>query len=256
MGLNFTDLKEFLDEKADQYNHPRFIDSDPVQVPHRYSKKEDIEIAGFLTAVISWGNRKSIINNAFRMMKLLGNSPYDFILNHKEKHLGKIDGLVHRTFTSADLMVFITALKSIYIDHNGLEGVFAKYKTSESLQPAIHEFKNIFFSVPHLIRTRKHLPDPNKGSAAKKINLFLRWMVRKDNRGVDFGIWDTISPSILSCPLDVHTGNIARKLGLLERKQNDAKTVNELDTVLRLLDKNDPVRYDYALFGIGALESE
>lgn len=254
MGLNFTELKDFLDQKVEQYNNPRFIKSDPIQVPHSFTKKEDIEIAGFLTAIISWGNRKSIINNASRMMKLLGDSPYDFVVNHNEKHLGKIDGFVHRTFNSTDLMVFITALKSIYLNHDGLEGIFAKYKTEDSLQPAIHNFKSVFFSNPHLQRTRKHLPDPYKGSAAKKINMFLRWMIRKDNKGVDFGIWNSISPSILSCPLDVHTSTIARKLGLLERKQNDAKTVYELDTILRKFDKYDPVKYDYALFGIGAFE--
>ncbi len=174
MGFNFTDLKEFLDQKADQYNNPEFIGSDPIQVPHSFSKKEDIEIAGFLTAIISWGNRKTIINNAFRMMRLLDNSPYDFILNHDEKHLKKFDGFVHRTFSSTDLTTFISALKSIYLDHNGLEGIFSKHKTGNSLQPAIHEFKKIFFSVPHLLRTKKHLPDPYQGSAAKRINMFRR----------------------------------------------------------------------------------
>jgi len=255
MKLKYTELKEFLDEKVDQYNTPKFIPSDPIQVPHNFTKKEDIEIAGFLTAIISWGNRKSIIKNAIRMMELIDNSPYDFILNHDERHLQRLEGFVHRTFNSTDLRIFITALKSIYLNHNGLEGVFAKHMTKESLQPAIHEFKNIFFSIPHANRTRKHLPDPYNGSAAKKINMFLRWMIRKDNRNVDFGIWHSIPQSILSFPLDVHASKIARELGLLRRKQNDSKAVSELDLKLREFDRNDPVKYDFALFGLSALDS-
>jgi len=248
------ELREFLDEKVHQYNTPNFIELDPIQIPHMYSEKEDIEISGFLAATISWGNRTSIVKNARRMMELMGNSPYDFIMNHRDKHLKKVDGFVHRTFNSTDLLTFIEALKYLYKHRNGLEGIFTEYKTSESIQPAIHQLKKEFFTVPHLERTRKHLPDPLSGSAAKKINMYLRWMIRKDNAGVDFGIWKNISPSILSCPLDVHSGNVARKLGILCRKQNDAKAVQELDGVLRQLDKLDPVKYDFALFGIGIFE--
>lgn len=251
MRFNKEELKEFLDEKVIQYNNANFIENDPIQIPHQYTLKEDIEISGFLTATISWGNRKSIIKSAKRMMGLMGNSPYDFILNHRDKHLKKIDGFVHRTFNSTDLLTFIEALKSIYINNGGLEELFNKYKTTESLQPAIHQLKKVFFSVPHLNRTRKHLPDPLTGSAAKKINMYLRWMVRNDSNGVDFGLWKNISPAILSCPLDVHSGKMARKYGLLERKQNNAKAVLELDTNLRQLDTQDPVKYDYALFGLG-----
>lgn len=254
MELNMEQLREFLDEKVRQYNTPSFIELDPIQIPHMYSSKEDIEISGFLAATISWGNRTSIIRSAKRMMELMGNSPYDFIMNHRDEQLKKLDGFVHRTFNYIDLLTFIAALKYIYQHRNGLEGIFTEYKTSKSIQPAIHQLNQEFFTVPHLKRTRKHLPDPLSGSAAKKINMYLRWMIRKDNCGVDFGIWNSISPSILSCPLDVHSGNVARKLGLLIRKQNDAKAVQELDDVLRQLDSKDPVKYDFALFGIGINE--
>lgn len=252
--MNRQELKSFLDEKVVQYNTPEFIESDPIQIPHLFTLKEDIEIAGFLTATIAWGNRKMIIKNAHRMMELLGNSPYDFVLNHKEHHLKQLEGFVHRTFNSIDFIYFIKALLHIYTNHSGLESIFNTYATSESLQPAIHELKKIFFEIPHPSRTTKHVSDPFKGSAAKKINMWLRWLIRDDNAGVDFGLWKDISPSILTCPLDVHSGNVARKLGLLTRKQNDAKTVLELDTSLRRLDNTDPVKYDFALFGLGVFE--
>jgi uncharacterized protein (TIGR02757 family) len=247
-------LKEFLDEKVVQYNSPAFIELDPVQIPHSYTRKEDIEISGFLSAVISWGNRASILKNAKRMLAFMGNSPYDFILNHNESQLKKMDGFVHRTFNSDDLLSFVEGLNHLYKKKDGLEGIFVRYQTSESLQPAIHELKREFFTLPHLERSRKHLPDPMSGSAAKRMNMFLRWMIRKDDKGVDFGLWKLIPPSILSCPLDVHSGNVARKLGLLTRRQNDAKAVTELDTRLREMDSGDPVRYDFALFGLGVFE--
>jgi len=252
--LNKTELKEFLDEKVIQYNNSKFIESDPIQIPHRYHLKEDIEISGFLTATIAWGNRKMIIKNANRMMELMGNSPYDFVMDHKEHHLDNFEGFVHRTFNSIDFTYFIKALKHIYSNHNGLEQIFSKNRSSISMQPAIHSFKNIFFETSHLKRSEKHISDPLKGSAAKRINMFLRWMVRNDIAGVDFGIWKSISPSLLSCPLDVHSGNVARKLNLLQRKQNDAKALAELDASLREMDNNDPVKYDFALFGLGVFE--
>ncbi len=248
------ELKAFLDEKVAQYNNLTFIDSDPIQIPHKFSLKEDIEIAAFLTATIAWGNRKMIIKNATKMMELLGNSPYDFVLNYKKRHLEKVTGFMHRTFNSTDFVYFIKALHHIYTNYNGLENLFTQNATSNSIQPAISKFKSHFFELSHPTRTQKHISDPNKGSAAKRINMFLRWMVRKDNAGVDFGIWNNISQGILSCPLDVHSGNVARKLGLLHRKQNNAKAVNELDLNLRKLDPNDPVKYDYALFGLGVFE--
>lgn len=252
--LNKTELKEFLDSKVEQYNNPKFIESDPIQIPHQFNKKEDIEIAGFLTATIAWGNRKSIINNAKRLMLLLDSSPHDFIVNHQETDLEKLLPFVHRTFNGHDCIQFIKSLQHIYSNHDGLEAVFLKHSEATSLQNSIHHFKQYFFEVDHLQRTQKHVGDPLKNSAAKRINMFLRWMVRNDSYGVDFGIWKSLSPAQLSCPLDVHSGNVARKLGLLNRKQNDAKALSELDTNLRKLDDKDPVKYDFALFGLGVFE--
>ncbi|MFD2541601.1 TIGR02757 family protein [Lacinutrix gracilariae] len=254
MQLQKEELKEFLDNKVIQYNTLEFIDSDPISIPHKYSLKEDIEIAGFLAATIAWGNRKSIIKNANKMMDLMGNSPYDFIMNHNNNDLEKFEGFVHRTFNSVDFGYFIKSLKNIYVHHNGLENVFSQNVANNSLQGAISAFKKVFFEIEHPVRTTKHVSDPLKGSAAKRINMYLRWMVRKDNANVDFGIWESLSPSLLSCPLDVHSGNVARKLGLLERKQNDAKALTELDKALRKLDPKDPVKYDFALFGLGVFE--
>lgn len=254
MKLKKAELKDFLDKKVDLYNHPKFIDSDPIQIPHQFSKKEDIEIAAFLTATISWGNRKSIINNANTMMDLLDHSPFEFITQHKESDLQRLVPFVHRTFNGYDLIQFIKSLEHIYKSHDGLEMVFAKHAEKTALQNSIHQFKNTFFELEHLQRTKKHVSDPLKNSAAKRINMFLRWMVRNDKNGVDFGIWESLSPSQLSCPLDVHSGNVARKLGLLKRKQNDGKALNELDKSLRRLDPIDPVKYDFALFGLGVFE--
>jgi uncharacterized protein (TIGR02757 family) len=248
------ELKDFLDEKVILYNNPKFIESDPIQIPHSFTLKEDIEIAGFLSATIAWGNRKMIINNAKRLMEIMGNSPYDFVLNHQENDLEPLSSFVHRTFNSIDAIYFIKSLRNIYQNHNGLESVFAKNQEPTSLQKSISEAKKIFFELEHPQRTTKHFSDPMNDSAAKRINMFLRWMIRQDNCGVDFGIWKSITPSTVSCPLDVHSGNVARKLGLLTRKQNDAKALFELDTNLRKLDPNDPSKYDFALFGLGVFE--
>lgn len=252
MKLNKLDLKEFLDEKVELYNNPKFIETDPIQIPHQFSLKEDVEISSFLVATIAWGNRTMIIKNGRKMMELFGNSPYDFVMSHDEASLDRIDGFVHRTFNDIDLKCFIKSLKNIYINHGGLENVFLTRKNS--LQHSISDFKKLFFEIQHPSRSTKHISDPVKGSAAKRLNMWLRWLCRKDNKGVDFGIWKSISPSQLSCPLDVHSGNVARKLGLLKRKQNDAKAVEELDINLRKLDSNDPVKYDFALFGLGVFE--
>ena len=252
--MNKSDIKEFLDEKVMQYNNKKFIELDPIQIPHLFKKKEDIEISGFLTSTISWGNRKSIINNSKKMMDLLENDPYNFVLNHKQKDLKLLDKYVHRTFNGSDLIQFIISLKNIYKKYNGMEPIFAKNIKDDSLHNSIHFFKKKFFEILFSERTKKHISDPYKGSASKRINMFLRWMVRDDNNGVDFGLWKSIDKCFLSCPLDVHSGNIARKLGMLKRMQNDHKAVVELDTFLRDLDKNDPVKYDFALFGIGVFE--
>jgi uncharacterized protein (TIGR02757 family) len=252
--MKIDDLKEFLDEKVALYNNPKFLESDPIQIPHLFSKKEDIEIAAFLTAIISWGNRTMIIRNASKMMELLDNSPYDFIINHQENDLKNIENFVHRTFNSIDLKQFISSLQHIYKKHGGLEKSLVIKDDTSTYQTAIHHFKTYFFEIEHQQRTQKHISDPLKNSAAKRINMFLRWMVRNDKSGVDFGIWKTHKPANLSCPLDVHSGNVARKLNLLLRKQNDWKAVSQLDYSLRLLDKNDPVKYDFALFGLGVFE--
>ncbi len=254
MKLKRAELKDFLDQKVDLYNTPRFIETDPVQIPHLFNKKEDVEIAGFLTATIAWGNRKSILKNSNRLMQLMDMAPYEYVMNHEQNDLDHLDGFVHRTFNSLDLLFFIKSLKNIYTYHNGLESVFTQHASATSLQPAIHEFRKVFLELPHLQRTEKHISDPFRNSAAKRINMFLRWMVRNDKAGVDFGIWKSISPSTLSCPLDVHSGNVARKLGILKRKMNDAKAVAELDLNLRKLDATDPVKYDFALFGLGVFE--
>ncbi len=248
------ELKSFLDEKVIQYNHPTFLDTDPIQIPHSFSLKEDVEISAFLTATIAWGNRKSIITNAKKLMELLNNSPFDFIMNYEDEDLARFDEFKHRTFNGEDLKFFIKSLKNIYQNHDGLEAVFKNNITDKSLQPSISAFKKIFFEIPHPARTTKHVSDPLKGSAAKRLNMFLRWMVRDASTGVDFGIWKTIPSAYLSCPLDVHSGNVARKLKLVKRKQNDAKALAELDKSLRKMDAQDPVKYDFALFGLGVFE--
>ena len=251
--MNFEELKDYLDFKVDQYNNPNFIESDPIQIPHRYKLKEDIEISGFLASTIAWGNRKMIINSATRMMDAMGNNPFDFVMNATNNQMDAIDNIVHRTFNSEDFRYFIKSLRNIYEHHGGLENVFST-NNSINLQNRISEFKKIFFEIDHPLRTTKHISDPLKGSSSKRINMFLRWVSRKDTNGVDFGIWNAVSPSELSCPLDVHSGNVARALGILNRKQNDQKALIELDEALRKFDPTDPVKYDFALFGLGVFE--
>lgn len=254
--ISFDNLKSFLDEKVEMYNTPSFIETDPLSIPHRYTKKEDIEIAGFLAAILAWGNRKSIIASANKIMNLMDDDPYNFVMQHKVQDLKSFNHFVHRTFNGIDLIYFVQALKHIYQNHGGIEKVFSKgLQQHGDMQVSISQFKECFFEISHPERTKKHLPDPEKGSAAKRLNMYLRWMIRRDNRGVDFGIWDSILPSALSIPLDVHTGNTSRKLGMLRRSQNDHKAVKELDIFLRRLDPLDPVQYDFALFGLGAIEN-
>ena len=252
--MNKTELKSFLDEKVNLYNNPKFIETYPIQIPHLFTLKEDIEITAFLVATIAWGNRKSIINNGNRLVEMMGSSPYDFVMNFSEEQSESLSNFVHRTFNNEDLAYFLKSLQNIYKNHGGLETLFSKHAKKDSMQPAIHHFKKTFFELPHPSRTQKHISDPLKNSAAKRINMFLRWMVRNDATGVDFGIWKSIDSSQLSCPLDVHSGNVARKLKLLKRKQNDAKALLELDNSLRKLDSQDPVKYDFALFGLGVFE--
>lgn len=248
------ELKEFLEEKVVQYNNPSFLKDDPISIPHSFVLKEDIEISAFLTAIIAWGNRRSIIKSANRLMDLMEGEPYRFIAEFDRINSDDLSDFVHRTFNGEDLSYFIHALQNIYRVHGGLETIFMKYAQEDSLQAAISAFKRTFFELPHPARSTKHISDPKKGSAAKRMNMFLRWMIRSNATGVDFGLWTKLKPSQLSCPLDVHSGRVARKLGLLKRKQNDAKAVAELDKNLRILDPEDPVKYDFALFGLGVFE--
>lgn len=253
-SLSQTELKEFLDYKVNEFNRPEFIELDPIIIPHQFSLKEDIEISAFLTATISWGNRKAILGAANQLIQIMGESPYDFIMNDRDHPSDRISQFYYRTFNGVDFSYFLQALRNIYLNHGGLEKVFTDLSSTYSIQESISEFKNIFFELPHPTRTQKHVSDPRTGSAAKRLNMMLRWLVREDNKGVDFGLWKGISPSKLSIPLDVHSGNTARKLGLLQRNQNDAKAVVDLDSILREFDPIDPVKYDFALFGLGVIE--
>lgn len=256
MKLVKSDLKDFLEEKYYKYNRLDFIESDPVSIPHQFSKKEDIEIAGFLSATIAWGQRVTIINNANKLMKLMGNDPHDFILSAKEKDLEKFGNFVHRTFNGVDAIFFMQSLQNIYKKHGGLEKAFSRSSLDKTAAvDVITNFRKLFFSIEHPHRTGKHISDPEANSSAKRLCMYLRWMIRNDKRGVDFGIWrSSLLPSHLMCPLDVHSGNVARKLGLLKRSQNDWKAVEELTANLRKFDINDPVKYDFALFGLGVFE--
>jgi len=252
-----TELREFLEEKVDKYNRLTFIDPDPISIPHQFTKKEDIEISAFLTATISWGRRVSIIKNANKMMQIMDHSPYEFVIHATDTDLNPLKNFVHRTFNGDDCIYFIRALQNIYLKHEGLEQIFANHTKSEdrNLKQAIINFRKIFFYYDHPGRTKKHISDPGRNSAAKKINMFLRWMVRSDKKGFDFGIWDKIGMDQLSVPLDVHTGNVARKLGLLDRMSDDWKAVEELTENLRKFDPKDPVKYDFAMFGLGIYEN-
>ena len=285
-----SELKNFLDQKQQQYNRQEFIVSDPIQVPHLFSKKEDIEISAFLTSIIAWGNRKMIINNALRLMKLLDNSPYDFILNKVpdyrkidlSRHCGldpqsvefeeiagqarndewstewqAINSFVHRTFNGYDCMYFLLSLKRIYTELGGLENVFNQgFSIDNTIFSALKFFRKEFLYLPHNKRVERHLSDVEKNSAAKRLNMFLRWLVRKDENGVDFGLWRNIPTSALMLPLDVHAGNVSRQLGILTRKQNDWKAVEEVTKNLRKLCPEDPIKYDFALFGSGVFQGK
>lgn len=274
-----AELTDFLNLKVSAYNRPNFIESDPVSIPHLFSRKEDIEISAFFAATIAWGQRPVIIRNAKRWMELMDMAPYEFVTGASAKELKRLDGFVHRTFNSTDAKFFVLALRNMYKKHGGMEPVFEKglqngvrvhvatrsiastHRVATAATPkhqgitdAILHFRKTFLSIPHETRSEKHIANPASGSNAKRINMFLRWMVRRDKAGVDFGIWKSISPSLLFCPLDVHVGNTARALGLLERKIDDWKAVEELTANLRALDANDPVKYDFALFGLGVFE--
>jgi len=254
---NLSAIKILLDKKVELYNNLEFIETDPIQVPHRFTLKEDIEIAGFLTSTIAWGQRISIIKNAKSLMALMDNSPFDFIKNAENKDIISLQHFVHRTFQGTDCIYFIRSLKNIYLHQGGLEKVFIDgFKKDKSIFSSLEYFRKIFFSMQPETRSHKHVADVTSNASAKRLNMFLRWMVRKDDKGVDFGIWKNIPQSALMLPLDLHTGNTARNLGLLHRKQNDWKAVEEITSVLRNLDPIDPIKYDFALFGIGAFEKQ
>ena len=251
---NWVGLKGFLDEKMEEFNRPIFVETDPIQVAKQFSEKENIEIAGFLTATISWGKRAAIIKNAIYLMELLGNQPHDFVLNASENDLQCVQKFIHRTFNGDDLVYFIRSLRNIYRNHGGLQKVVEKgYKVQNSVYGALDYFHNVFFELSGE-RTRKHISNVKKGASAKRLNMYLRWMCREDKAGVDFGLWKGIPASALMLPLDVHTGNVGRKLGLLQRRSNDWEAVEEITASLRTFDPKDPVKYDFALFGLGVFE--
>ncbi len=252
-------LHKFLDECVSKYNTPGFIEDDPICIPHQFSRLQDIEISGFWVAILAWGQRKTIINKAKALMELMGNSPYDFIVNHKEKDRKAFLEFKHRTFQSTDCLYFLEFLQHYYRTHDSLEDAFANHLTphSSTTESALIGFRETFFSLPYFPqRTQKHIATPARNSSCKRLNMFLRWMVRQDERGVDFGLWKRIKPSQLLMPLDVHVERIGRRYGLLERKQRDWKAVLELTEQLRRFDPEDPVKYDFALFGIGVLEKK
>jgi len=253
-----NDLKDFLDSKLELYNLSLFIKDDPISIPHRFTKKQDIEIAGFFAALLAWGNRKSIINSCNNLLELMDNAPYEFCLQHTERDLKRLTGFKHRTFKDTDLLCLVQFLKLHYSNNKSLETAFSKWmkpgdKTVENALAGFHHY--VFSNREYFAeRTRKHIATPEKKSACKRLNMFLRWMVRQDDKGVDFGIWKSIHASQLICPLDVHVARVARRLGILQRTQNDWQAAAELTYYLRKLDANDPVKYDYALFGLGVVE--
>jgi uncharacterized protein (TIGR02757 family) len=244
-----SELNEFLLTKADQFESLSFIEDDPISIPHQFKLKEDIEIIGLLVATIAWGNRKSIIKSGNQLVALFGESPYDYVMNFDANRTLKF---VHRTFSGEDLVFFIQALRSIY-EADGLEATFNK-TAADGIDVAITNFRNAMLQTPHLSRSTKHLSNPMINSACKRLNMYLRWMVRSNAKGVDFGIWKTLSPKDLHIPLDVHTGNIARKLGIIDRTQNDWKSSQLLHDFAKQLIPDDPSKLDFALFGLGAIE--
>ncbi|NOT52527.1 MAG: TIGR02757 family protein [Chitinophagaceae bacterium] len=247
------ELAGYLNKKVEQYNQLFFIKNDPISIPHLFTKKKDIEIAGFFAAVFAWGNRTTIIQKSKELMQLMEMSPHDFCLHHSSKELKRLLNFKHRTFNSTDLLYFIEFLKAHYNQNKSLENAFTAHgNTIENMLNGFHQY---FFSLEHVpARTKKHIAAPERGSTCKRLNMYLRWMVRKDSNGVDFGIWKNIPPSQLICPIDLHVARVARRFGLLKRKQTDWLAAIELTEQLRTLDKDDPVKYDLALFNLGIVE--
>jgi uncharacterized protein (TIGR02757 family) len=252
-----TDLKKYLDQKVKQYNQRAFITNDPICIPHLFRKKQDIEIAGFFAAIFAWGNRNTIINKSNQLMQLMDNTPHQFVLQHQKKDLQKLEGFKHRTFNTTDLLYCIEFFKMHYSKNSSLENAFTKElnKKDETIENGLNGFYDYFFSLPYIPeRTKKHIASPQKKSSCKRLNMFLRWMVRNDNTGVDFGIWKNISPSQLVIPIDVHVARVATKFNLMQQNKTDWQAALELTAYLRTLDAADPVKYDFALFSIGVME--
>jgi uncharacterized protein (TIGR02757 family) len=250
-------IKDFLNKKVDQYNQPSFIKDDPVSIAHLFSKKQDIEIAGFFAAIFAWGNRTTIIQKSKELMQLMDMAPYDFVRNHVDNDLKKLTSFRHRTFNATDLLYFIDFLHFHYSKNKSLEAAFSQglQPTDNTIEKGLEAFHHYFFSLEEFpARTKKHIATPEKGSTCKRLNMYLRWMVRRDKAGVDFGIWENISPSQLVCPIDLHVSRVAKRFNLLTRKQTDWQAALQLTEYLRTLDKNDPVKYDFALFGLGVAE--
>lgn len=257
MKIQFPEIKALLDDRVKLYNNSDFIETDPIQIPHAFTRKEDIEIAGFLAATIAWGQRKSIIKNANHLMNLLDNSPYEFITQSSNRDKEIVSSFVHRTFNGSDCLFFLFSLQNIYTHHGGLENIFSVgFRNENSVFGSLKYFRKVFLDLDHDKHVTKHISDVSSNSSAKRLNMFLRWMVRNDENEVDFGLWKNIPASALMLPLDVHTGDVARALGILGRTQNDWKAVEEITAVLRTFDPEDPIKYDYALFGIGAFENK
>ena len=255
MPDTIDDIRLLLDQKVLSFNQLPFIETDPIQVPKQFTTKENIEIAAFLSATLAWGQRPTIIRNANRLIQLMQNNPIDFLMNAEEEDWSSFSGFKHRTFNGSDCKYFLKSLRNIYLNHGGLEQVFTEgYQAGHSVFEALMHFRKIFFELQHDHRTEKHVSDVTRGASAKRLNMLLRWMVRTDQAGVDFGLWKQIPASALMLPLDVHTGNVARKLGLLTRVQNDWRAVEEITAHLRGFDPEDPIKYDFALFGLGAFE--
>ena len=254
--MNDQQLKVFLDKKVDAYDQPFFIEQDPISIPHQFSGKQDREIAGLFAALFSWGNRTTIIQKSAELMARMGNQPYAFVREHSIRDLRNLAGFKHRTFTEDDLYYFLEILRFHYERDDSLESAFLQGSGAESLgmEERLDRFRQYFFQLEHLPRTRKHISSPHQKSTCKRLNMYLRWMVRKDHHGVDFGIWDRIQPSQLICPVDLHVARVARRLGLLTRQQVDWQAAVELTARLRNFDPDDPVKYDFALFGLGILE--
>lgn len=251
------DILKLLNKKVKQYNQPLFIESDPISIPHIFKNQKDIEISGYLTSIISWGRRPAILKSANRLMDIMGNEPFNFVMNAGKSELKQLEGFVYRTFNSDDLLFIVEAMKNLYSNYSSMEELANEsYTKNNEIKDVIIGIRTELLKTEHLKRSEKHLANPETGSAAKRTNMFLRWMIRQDNNGVDFGIWKQIPASSLMIPLDVHSGNIARQLGLLTRKQNDWKAVEELTFKLREFDSHDPIKYDFSLFGIGVFEGK